>query len=60
MKAVLYLFYRDTKNTVARALKNPASLIGYLVFIVFYLWIGIRIGNKRSLTFQYSTLICFI
>jgi hypothetical protein len=48
MKAVLYLFYRDTKNTVARALKNPASLIGYLVFIVFYLWIGIRIGNKKE------------
>lgn len=46
MNAVLYLFRRETKNTVRKALKNPAALIGYLLFLAFYLWIGTKSGGE--------------
>ncbi len=46
MNAVLFLFRKETKNTVRKALKNPAALIGYLLFFAFYLWIGTKSGDK--------------
>mgnify|MGYP000859689999 CR=1 FL=1 len=49
MKSVLYLFYKETKNTILRALKNPAAIIGYIAFFAFYLWLGIRMGNNKEI-----------
>lgn len=48
MKAVFYLFGRETRNKIAGTLRKPAALIGYLCLFAFYLWIGIRTGNKNG------------
>ena len=47
MNSVFYLFRKQTKNTIYKILKNPAALIGYILFFCFYLFIGLRIGNKN-------------
>ncbi len=48
MKAVLYLFCMETKNTIVRALKKPTAIIGYAVMFVFYLLIGINMSNRDT------------
>lgn len=60
MKAVLYLIYKETKNTILRALKNPAAVIGYIAFFAFYLWLGIRMGNKETDATFFSKEIFYV